>query len=255
MTEGKTVKKEGAMKQVMAILILMWGTAAAANEIYITQVGDSLDLDIVQDGSGNKIGNSTTDAEFEGDTMIFSITQTGDNNIVNAIINGDTYTGLWDFYGDGNEVTLNCDSAATSNCQTVTLDVDVDGDSNKFYFDIAGTADGGGADISFDVDGDGNIVDLDVDGTNATIDIVLNKNGSTASTTVTDSLMTYTTDTGSGSIVMVDVDGDGSSGHTIDLTSNGGANVFEITQSGVNDNTISGTFTGDYQDVNISQSD
>jgi len=243
------------MKPVMAILLMLWATAASANEIYITQIGDSLDLDIVQDGSGNKIGNSTTDAEFEGDTMTFSITQTGDNNIINAIINGDTYTGLWDFTGDGNEVTLNCDSAAASNCQTVTLDVDVVGSTNKFYFDLAGTADASGADISFDVDGDGNIVDLDVDGTNATIDIVLNKNGSNASTTVTDSLMTYTTSTGSGSIVMVDVDGDGSTGHTIDLTSNGGANVFEIQQSGVNDNTISGTFTGDYQDVNISQSD
>jgi len=235
--------------------MLLWATAASANEIYITQIGDSLDLDIVQDGSGNKIGNSTTDAEFEGDTMTFSITQTGDNNIISAIINGDTYTGLWDFTGDGNEVTLNCDSTAAGNCQTVTLDVDVDGDTNKFYFDLAGTADASGADISFDVDGDGNIVDLDVDGTNATIDIVLNKNSSLASTTVSDSLSTYTTSTGSGSIVMVDVDGDGSTGHTIDLTSNGGANVFEITQSGVNDNTISGTFTGDYQDVNISQSD
>ena len=235
--------------------MLMWATTAAANEIYITQIGDSLDLDVVQDGSGNKIGNSTTDADFDGDTMTFSITQTGDNNIVNAVINGDTYTGLWDFYGDGNEVTLNCDSAAAGNCQTVTLDVDVDGDTNKFYFDIAGTADGSGADISFDVDGDGNIVDLDVDGTNATIDIVLNKNSSLASTTVSDSGGAYTTSTGSGSIAIINVDGDGSTGHTIDLTSNGGANVFEITQSGVNDNTVSATFTGDYQDVNISQSD
>lgn len=243
------------MKRLFTLVAgLMLAASVHANEIYITQIGDSLDLDIVQEGSGNKIGNSTTDAQFEGDTMTFSITQRGDNNIINAIINGDTYTGLWDFTGDGNEVTLNCDSAAAGNCQTVTLDVDVDGDTNKFYFDLAGTADASGADISFDVDGDGNIVDLDVDGTSATIDIVLNKNSSLASTTVSDALGTYTTDTGSGSIVMVDVDG-GSTGHTIDLTSNGGANVFEIQQSGVNDNTISGTFTGDYQDVNISQSD
>lgn len=245
------------MKKIIAGLLLtvLWATSAQANEIYITQIGDSLDLDIVQNGSGNQIGDSTTDVTLDGSSMTFSITQIGDNNDIAATIYGNNYTGTWSFTGNTNVVELLCSSTDSGTCANVTLDVDVVGSANTFYFNIGETADASGADISFDVDADGNIVDMAVDGTNATIDVVINKNGSTASATVSDSLMTYTTSNGAGSIVMIDVDGDGSSGHSIDLTTNGGANVFEITQSGVNDNTIVGSFSGDYQDVNISQSD
>jgi len=50
------------MKKIFGILGLLFvSNLALANDIYITQVGDSLDLDIVQDGTDNAIGNSTTD--------------------------------------------------------------------------------------------------------------------------------------------------------------------------------------------------
>jgi len=52
-------------------------TPALANDIYIEQVGDTLDLDITQDGANNVIGTSTTDVNLDGDDMTFSITQTG----------------------------------------------------------------------------------------------------------------------------------------------------------------------------------
>ena len=65
---------------------MLYSTVTFANEIYITQIGDSLDLDISQDGKDNKIGDSTTDAGLYGDNMVFSITQTGDTNTIDAII-------------------------------------------------------------------------------------------------------------------------------------------------------------------------
>ncbi len=34
--------------------------AMATNKIYVTQAGASLVFDVLQDGDGNKIGNSTT---------------------------------------------------------------------------------------------------------------------------------------------------------------------------------------------------
>ena len=39
------------------LLLSSFVNFASANDIYIEQVGDTLDLDIVQDGTGNKIGD------------------------------------------------------------------------------------------------------------------------------------------------------------------------------------------------------
>ena len=84
----------------MALSITVF--SVKANEIYITQIGDTLDLDITQDGLDNEFGDSTTDAGLYGDSMVFSITQTGDYNTIDAIIAGDSYTGTWQFTGNSN---------------------------------------------------------------------------------------------------------------------------------------------------------
>ena len=54
-----------ALLLVSAITIALSG-AVLANEIYIDQVGDSLDLDITQDGQNNEFGDSTTDITLDG---------------------------------------------------------------------------------------------------------------------------------------------------------------------------------------------
>ena len=78
------------MRSILMILaVLAVSSTAFANEIYIEQVGDNLDLDIVQDGENNEFGDSTTDATLTVDDMTFSITQTGDTNKIDAIINAD----------------------------------------------------------------------------------------------------------------------------------------------------------------------
>jgi len=88
-----------------ALVLLIFSVAPAlANDIYIEQVGDTLDLDIVQDGANNVIGTSTTDVNLDGDSMTFAITQTGSLNTIVADIQGDTYTGTWVFTGDSNTV-------------------------------------------------------------------------------------------------------------------------------------------------------
>ena len=47
---------------IIKMFLLGWLiiTPAVANDIYITQSGDNLDLDITQDGQNNVAGNSTT---------------------------------------------------------------------------------------------------------------------------------------------------------------------------------------------------
>jgi hypothetical protein len=227
-------------------------TPAMANDIYIEQVGDTLDLDITQDGTDNVIGTSTTDVNLDGDTMTFAITQTGDLNTIVADIQGGQYTGTWVFTGDSNAVDLSCDSTSGTNCENVTLNITTTGDSNTFDFNIGDTADADSADITFTITGDGNVIESDVDGKNADITVTMNNSSSTATGGATSGLLSSS---GSGNVVDIDVDGDGTTGHTINLDITGGGSSYTITQSGINDNTIDADFSGDNQDVDITQSD
>ena len=47
-------------KLFLGIIMLMMMSFAHANDIYVTQSGATLDLDITQDGQDNQVGNSTT---------------------------------------------------------------------------------------------------------------------------------------------------------------------------------------------------
>jgi len=244
----------------LLLIFVMTSTFATANEIYITQIGDSLDLDITQDGADNEFGDSTTDAGLYGDNMVFSITQTGDTNTIDAIIAGDSYTGTWTFTGDSNNVDLLCNSTATTgggDCDTVTLNITTTGDLNNFNFKIGESADAGDATINFTVDGDYNLVDMDLDGTDANITIEIDSSTSTLSgTTITSANDNTLTTSAPGNIIDLDISGNGDSlGHTVTLDITGGGSVYTITQSGIRDNLVDITSSGDSNTVDITQSD
>ena len=215
---------------------------ADGNEVYITQIGDTLDLDITQTGSGNRVGDLTlnTPVDLDGDDMTFSITQTGDNNTIDAVINGDTYTGTWSFTGDSNSVDLSCSSLDTATCQTVTLDITTNGDSNDFTINIGENDDASSMTIDFTVDGDSNIILANLDATGANVTI-----------TVDNSTSLY-----GGNTITIDQDDAGStSGHSITADITGGGNTVDITQSGLNDQTVNIVTSGDNQDIDIVQGD
>lgn len=236
------------------LLSLVLATATYANEIYITQIGDTLDLDITQDGQDNEFGDSATDVTLDGDDMTFSITQTGNSNVIDAIIKGNTYTGTWTFTGNSNTVDLDCDGTNGTNCENVTLNIATVGDSNKYYLDIGTTADADGAQVDFEVDGDGNILITEVDGTSAVVNITVDNSNTLSTATTSDSTSTYTSGQG-GVVVEVDQDGDGTNGHSVTLDITGGGSNYYVKQSGIKDNTVDATFSGDGQDVDITQSD
>ena len=229
------------IKNIVLALLFVFGVSsiASANDIYITQSGDTLDLDITQDGQNNVIGTSTTDVELTGDSMTLTITQTGNSNVAAIDINGNTYTGTLSFTGNSNDILLNCDGTGGTDCETVTMDVAVTGDSADIDITIGSSADAQTFSGDIDITGDSETVTLTVDGTSSVVDIdVSNALGS------------------SGNTWTVDIDGDGDSqGHTVILDITGGANHFTVTQSGTNDNTVNGTFPGDGMEVNITQSD
>jgi len=231
---------------IVMIMLTMFGFSAAANEIYINQVGDSLDLDIVQDGQDNQFGDSTTDASLTGNDMTFSITQTGSYNDIAAVINGNSYTGTWVFTGDYNTVDLTCDSAGT-NCENITLNITNTGDTNDYTFDIGSTADADGSTIAFTVTGDNNIIDTTIDGKSVALSVTVDNSASLATTSA---------NSDEGNAITINSSGNGDSvGNTVTLDITGGGSTYDVTQSGIYDNTVDATFNGDSQDVDITQSD
>ena len=231
----------------LVLLSIFTVTPALANDIYIEQVGDTLDLDITQDGANNVIGTSTTDVNLDGDSMTFAITQTGSFNTIAADIQGNTYTGTWAFTGDSNAVDLSCDSTSGTNCENITLNITATGDSNTFDFNVGDVSDADGSTISFTVTGDNNIVNTDVDGQSAALTVTVDNSASTSinSDNSDEGVAITTTQSGNGD----------SQGMGITLGVTGGGGKIDITQSGINDNIVDLTISGDDFDVDISQTD
>ena len=227
------------MYKIISIVMLMLMTSLSyANDIYVTQSGATLDLDITQDGSNNTVGNSTTASTSTGATTTLDIDQIGGSNVITYQINGATYTGVINLVGNSNNVDLNCDSGGSnSSCGSANAVINFTGNSNDIDLDIGQTSSANTADV--DIVGqsgsDSNVVAATVDGNSAILRITVN---------------------GDTNNYLIDIDGNGDAvGHTLIHSHTGGIADVDIVQSGVNDNMITLTTSGDNHDIDISQTD
>lgn len=229
----------GYINRILLILMpLLFMSVGMANDIYVTQSGDTLDLDITQDGQNNTVGNSTTSSSSVGATTTLNIDQIGNSNVITYAINGATYTGVINLVGNSNNVDLNCDSTGgNSSCGTANAVINFTGSSNDIDLDIGQTSSAATADV--DIVGqsgsDSNVVAATVDGNSAILTITVN---------------------GDTNNWLIDIDGNGDvNGHTLIHTHTGGIADVDIVQSGINDQYINLTTSGDNHDIDISQTD
>jgi len=169
----------------LAAAIVLVSNKAASNEIYINQVGDDLNLDIVQDGQNNQVEalSGSGDAILSGDTRTTNLSQTGNNNqyriwtyghnqTITASVNGNNNTNAIDNHGDRNSITLDVDGnynithteigngGDEDNTMSVTID---GGDSNNVYAEV--------------INGDSNTIDVQIhDQSNSLARVTVNGN-------------------------------------------------------------------------------
>ena len=137
--------------------IVLISSSSFANDIYVNQIGDDLNLDIVQDGENNQVegingsgdavlsGNDkTTNLSQTGNTNQYRIWTSGNNQTITATVNGNINTNTIDNHGHDNDIAI-----------------DVDGDSNITHTEIGNGNDNDNA-ISVTVDGDSNNVYAEV---------------------------------------------------------------------------------------------
>ena len=219
-------------------MFLMMTGLSYANDIYVTQSGNALDLDITQDGENNTVGNSTTASASAGVTTILNIDQIGDSNVITYQIAGATYTGVINLVGNSNNVDLNCDTGGSnSSCGTANAVINFTGSSNDIDLDIGLTSSANTADVDLvgQSGSDSNVIAATVDGNSAILTITVN---------------------GDTNNYLIDIDGNGDSvGHTLIHSHTGGIADVDIVQSGTNDNMITLTTSGDNADIDISQTD
>ena len=222
----------------LVMFLMMFITPVMANEIYVTQSGATLTFDVLQDGQNNTIGNSTTASTITGATSNFNIDQIGNTNVITFDINGANYTGTLSTTGDSNDIDFNCDSSGSnSSCATVTASIVWVGSSNDLDIDIGETADASGATVNITgaSGSDSNTIATTIDGTS--VILTLNVNGDTNN-------------------YLIDIDGNGDSiGHTLVHSHTGSIADVDITQSGVYDNMINLTTSGDNHNIDIIQRD
>ena len=218
------------------IMALMSVPAMAANKIYVTQAGASLVFDVLQDGDGNMVGNSTTASTMSGSATNFNIDQVGNSNIITFDINGDNFVGTWSTTGNSNNIDFNCDPAdSTSGCDDVNAVITFTGNSQDIDIDVGGSASGDNADI--DIVGasgtDSTVVAATIDGTSAILRLTIN---------------------GDSNNYLIDIDDNGDvAGHTLIMTQTGITADVDIVQSGVADNSATVVTTGDSQNIDITQ--
>jgi len=160
---------------MFSLLVVSFSAVADDNEIYVDQSGASSAIDLEQLGSANIIGGSesvagtVTALDLDGTTMTLDINQIGSNNIFRSdAIDGDNFTGFFEFDGDSNVWDLLLDASGLNTSDYVNLNIDVTGSSN--IADIKLAADDSVSYLNLDwiITGDSNEFDFDIDYENAT---------------------------------------------------------------------------------------
>jgi hypothetical protein len=138
----------------------------ADNAIYIDQVGSGVDIDITQDGDGNKIGaNDTDDTKMliDGDNINLSIDAVGDTNKILGNIVGDDIILDMNVDGSTNTIKLNIDPTNTYGATNGDYVIDIDGGNNTIDLDVGTNDAAGSLDLDWAIDGDFNAADVEID--------------------------------------------------------------------------------------------
>lgn len=158
------------------IMTFLIGTATvvyADNEIYIDQVGAGSTIEVIQDGSGNKLGGSLTDETkflLDGADMDFNVNMTGGtNNLIGKIIG--TSTVDIDISGSSNDLFFDVDKEDSFGAVGGDFKFDITGSNNELDLDVGSLDTANDLDFDMILDGDFNTADINIDSTNLTFNM------------------------------------------------------------------------------------
>ena len=207
------------MKKLINIVLFMSLSLVADNEISVTQSGNSATIDLEQQGGSNLIGGtsaetgSMTALDLDGVSMILDINQIGASNVFRSdAIDGDNFTGFFEFTGDSNVFDILMDSTGLIDSDYVNMNINVTGSSNTFDLAVAEDDDASYLDLDWIITGGSNAFDFDIDYANAINYVDVNGNSNTINFSGSGYAGTTSSDSG---YFYLDLDG---SSNTLDIT-------------------------------------
>jgi hypothetical protein len=114
---------------MLSVLALGVGSAVA-NEVYVEQVGDGSTVNILQEGSDNRIGTSLSPAFIGSGSNTINIDQIGANNTLDMIVNGASTDVTVSTTGSNNIQEINCGTTSSAGCSGSIITQTINGDSN-----------------------------------------------------------------------------------------------------------------------------
>ena len=142
------------------IMFLMLSSPVWANDIYVTQSGNNLVLDITQSGTGNTIGTLNLPSSLTGAGTDFTIVQNGNTNELTFEVNGNNYTVTATINLSGNSNTVSLSIGENDDSTGTTVIKNVTGDSNT----ITSTIDSPNAEQTLTITGSTNTITNTMDG-------------------------------------------------------------------------------------------
>lgn len=118
------------LKVIVFIMAVLGLSNVYANEVYIDQVGDSSVVTILQDGTGNIIGDSISPAFIGGGSNTLDIEQIGSSNELSMVVNGAAASVTVNTVGSNNIQDIQCGTVSSSGCSGSTITQTVTGDNN-----------------------------------------------------------------------------------------------------------------------------
>lgn len=250
------MKLTGTHLGILVLLSYFGAQACYANDIYITQIGDDVQLTITQDGENNKIGalGNLSSKGILGSygPSTFSYTQTGNNNtlgIYNADI-GDSSSTLTQT-GDNNDAVIDCHG------EDCTMSVTQLGDNNDAHAETGTSYNHNGNTITIYQNGDYNESYAEADGDNNDLDSYQGSDNNFSRVVVSGN--NNSVDAWQGKHADGSIDGEEEGDHEVYWTVTGNSNNLESHQTDTNRSSggaghhIANVITGDSNIVDHTQ--
>lgn len=170
----------------------VYSAGATDNEILINQVGDTLNLTILQQGFGNKVASDTDqggDLTIVGSSLNIDLDQVGNSNEFFGSITADSSTYDWTFTGSSNIWDIKVGDTGSADSGNILATIQ--GDSNTFDFDLGSSASAERLDFDLAILGDSNVWDIDIEVDDATWNFDLTGDNNDIVTSQTDGADQY----------------------------------------------------------------
>lgn len=116
-------------KLLTVVGIVVMGSALA-NEVYVEQVGSGSTVNILQEGSDNRIGTSLSPAYIGSGSNTVNIDQIGSNNTLDMVVNGQATDVTVSTTGSNNTQEIQCGTTGSSGCGGSVITQTIVGDDN-----------------------------------------------------------------------------------------------------------------------------